>query len=209
MPDKLRDGGPARGTSGSATPRPGKHIAIHGNQVVLRGVRKSDAGFILALRTDNALNRYLSSTSGDVEQQRQWIAAYLKRPSEWYFVIEDRTGRPIGTVRIYDVKGDSFCWGSWILVRDAPGFAAIESALLVYEFAFSVLGFSASHFDVRKDNERVVAFHRRFGARDSGQDAENFFFQFSRADYESSRQRYARFLPAAWRIESLDPDPAA
>ena len=35
---------------GSATPRPGKHIAIHGNQVVLRGVRKSDAGFILALR---------------------------------------------------------------------------------------------------------------------------------------------------------------
>lgn len=30
----------------------------------------------------------------------------------------------------------------------------------VYEFAFYNLGFNASHFDVRKDNDRVVAFHK-------------------------------------------------
>ena len=179
-----------------------KDLRIRGKNVALRGVTERDAEFILALRTDAALNRYVSATENDVERQRCWIAEYRRGDAEWYFIIEDLVGAPLGTVRIYDVRGDSFCWGSWILARDAPSHAAIESALLVYEFAFGQLGFAASHFDVRKDNDRVVAFHRRFGARDAGEDDANLYFTYSRADYKRIRERYRKFLPDELRVES-------
>ena len=71
---------------------------------------------------------------------------------------------PIGTIRLYDPQGDSFCWGSWILAQGSPASAAMESALMVYAYAVDYLGFTAAHFDVRRGNERVWRFHERFGA---------------------------------------------
>jgi len=182
-----------------------KDLTIRGRKVALRGVTERDAEFILALRTDASLNRYLSATDNDLGRQRRWISEYRQRDTEWYFIIEDLTGAALGTVRIYDVRGKSFCWGSWVLAGDAPSHAAIESALLVYEFAFGWLGFSASHFDVRKDNERVIAFHRRFGARDAGEDDANLHFTYGRADYERARERYRKFLPDEVRVEPAGP----
>lgn len=63
------------------------------------------------------------------------------------------------------MKEDSFCWGSWIIKDSSPSYVAIESALCIYEFAFNTLGFRQSHFDVRKNNVKVVAFHQRCKAR--------------------------------------------
>lgn len=186
----------------------GKHTAIRGRRISLRGVTLADAEFILALRADATRNVHISATGGEAAIQRRWIAAYLARPAEWYFIIEDEARSPLGTVRIYDVRDDSFCWGSWILSPQATAYAGIESALLIYEFAFGMLGFAASHFDVRRDNERVLAFHRRFGARDLRQDEKNFYFSYSREDYHQVRQRYTKYLPAQVRVEIL-PEPAA
>jgi RimJ/RimL family protein N-acetyltransferase len=167
---------------------------IDGKRIRLRDVEVADAGFILSLRLDPELNQHISKTDGDLSKQVAWIERYKAQTTDYYFIIEEKDGTAWGTVRIYDIRGDSFCWGSWIVRKDAPTFVAMESALLIYEFGFGVLGFAASHFDVRKGNERVVQFHQRFGARITGEDAENFYFQLTREDYAPARKKYAKFL---------------
>jgi RimJ/RimL family protein N-acetyltransferase len=169
---------------------------IVGKNISLRPVQLADAAFVLSLRMDPDRSRFVSPVSGDVQAQTDWISRYKLREAdgiEYYFIIE-LAGSPVGTVRLYDFQGDSFCWGSWMITPGAPASTSIESALLVYEFAFYKLGFRKSHFDVRIENERVVAFHLRFGAEIQRSDELNHFFTYQSKDYEAVRQKYSRFL---------------
>ncbi len=166
----------------------------------LRLAEVADAEFILALRLDESKNRYLSPVQNDVQAQRNWLAQYKSREQqrqEYYFVVESHAQEALGVLRVYDFQGDSFSWGSWILKPGAPTFAAIESALAVYETAFYELGFQRCHFQVRKGNERVREFHLRFGAVVVREDELEEHFEFDKAGYEVTRQRYRRFLAAA------------
>jgi len=101
--------------------------------------------------------------------------AVCRLSGQAYFIIEDRAGDPLGCVRIYDARGDSFCIGSWILRAGAPQRAAIESSLMVYALGIDHLGFRRAHFDVRKRNERVWTFHERCGARRVGETDDDSF----------------------------------
>jgi len=168
---------------------------VRGKSIFLREVSVDDAEFIIALRTDPEKSKYLSGTSNDLDRQKNFISGYSKSDTDFYFVICDWKWNRLGTIRIYDIRGDSFCWGSWILSEDAPRNAAIESALLIYDFAFFSLHYSESHFDVRKENERVVDFHKRFGASIVGEDDLNYYFHYDREAYTAIRQKYRRYLP--------------
>ncbi|WKU19953.1 GNAT family N-acetyltransferase [Advenella alkanexedens] len=148
----------------------------------LRLVEPNDADFILKLRLDNRYNQFLSSVSPSVDAQKKWIENYKQDErigKEFYFIIERLDGVPCGTVRIYDLREDSFCWGSWILNEDKTRYAALESAFLVYQFAFDILGFKKSHFDVRKGNQKVVAFHTKMGAIQVDEDDDNYYFEIT------------------------------
>jgi RimJ/RimL family protein N-acetyltransferase len=171
---------------------------LQGRNIRLRLAEVSDAAFIFALRSDEERNRYLSAIGAEVSAQAEWLAKYKEREkagTEYYFIIEDRAGAPCGTVRIYDYRGDSFSWGSWVIAPGGPPTAAIETALLIYEFAFGALGFQRCHFEVRKGNDRVQAFHERFGARMTHEDEHTRYFDYSRVGYEAIRGRYAKYLP--------------
>lgn len=150
-----------------------------------------------SLRLDANRNRYLSTVENDVQAQRQWINNYLSHErlkKEYYFVITEKSGERLGTVRVYDFQDDSFSWGSWIMRPGNPSYAAIESALCVYEFAFGTLGFTRCHFEVRKENLKVIAFHTRFGAIIVGNDDLNYHFELSGSDYVAVRTKYAKYL---------------
>ena len=165
--------------------------------VRMRLANENDAPFILSLRLDSGLNRHLSPVEDDLSKQIDWLRAYKRREElglEYYFIVESLSGTPFGTVRLYNFDGDCFTWGSWVLRKDTPPFVAIESAVGVYDLAFRNLGFDRSRFDVRTDNDKVVAFHKRFGAQVVAQDEQNIYFEFLRSEYESARERYARFI---------------
>jgi RimJ/RimL family protein N-acetyltransferase len=171
-------------------------LRLVGKNLVLRTARPADAAFILSLRLNAAKNRFISAVSPDVQKQVDYLRGYVGREvagKEYYFIMEDKEGNALGTVRLYDFQGDSFCWGSWLTVPNAPSFAAIESALLVYDFAFGRLGFTRSHFEVRKGNDKVIAFHKRFGAQQVGEDDIEVRFSFTKESYEDIRARYGRF----------------
>ncbi len=177
---------------------------ITGHNLILRDAQISDAEFILSLRLDPNKNKYLHTVDDDVQAQRDYLAAYEKQYETIYFIIEDRqTGAPVGTVRIYDVQDKSFSWGSWILTDNAPSKAAIESALIIYQFALEHLGLQAAHFEVRLENERVIAFHTRFGATETQRDTIDAFFTIDEISIRNALIKCARFLPDGILIKDL------
>lgn len=137
---------------------------IIGKNIDLRPVEVSDAEFILSLRIDPELNQYISPVENDINKQKSWLELCVKDKGQWYFIVQNKKNEPVGTIRIYDIKGDSFCWGSWIIKPEARSYASLESAVLLYKYAFLELGFNQSHFDVRKENKKAINIYLRFGS---------------------------------------------
>jgi len=172
-------------------------MILCGKNINMRTVEATDAEFIYSMRQNEAKTKYLSKVRGTIEAQKEWIGNYKQREKdkkEFYFVVESKDDEKLGLVRMYDFKENSFCWGSWLIKEDAPKTTAIESALCIYEFGFYTLGFEKSHFDVRKGNNKVIAFHQRFGAKITDEDALNYFFNFEKKDYEITKEKYKRYL---------------
>lgn len=169
-----------------------KYIA--GKYINLRDIKEEDAAFILSLRTSEKKSQFLHKTQNDLSKQIDYIKHYKTLEDEWYFIIEDKEQVPLGTVRIYDVKGDSFCWGSWLIVDGLSPVIALESALLIYEYAFYQLGFSNVHFDVRKGNVRVQRFHESFGAIRVKETDLDIFYTYTKADYEKIKNKFFRMV---------------
>lgn len=183
----------------TGAPRYLKPQRITGHKLVFRDAVPADAAFILSLRTDPSKSRHLSTTSNDVAKQEAWLENYSKDDSQVYFIMEDGQGEAVGTVRLYDQQGESFCWGSWIIKADTPGNYAIESALMVYRYALS-LGFTRAHFEVRKDNVSVWRFHERFGAVKTGETEHEFLYALSGDAIAASLEKYARYLPQGIQV---------
>jgi RimJ/RimL family protein N-acetyltransferase len=172
-------------------------MTLCGKNINMRTVEINDAEFIYTMRQNEAKTKYLSKVNGNVESQKEWIANYKQREEdkkEFYFVIESKNEQKLGLARMYDFQNDSFCWGSWLIKEDAPKTTAIESALQIYEFGFYGLKFEKSHFDVRKGNDKVVAFHQRFGAKIVDEDELDYFFNFEKNDYKITKEKYKRYL---------------
>lgn len=179
-----------------------KAARITGRTLAFRNADVADAGFILSLRMDDNKSRHISRTPPDPERQRAWLQAYADSEDQAYFIILQQD-EPVGTVRLYDPREDSFCWGSWILKDSCPAHAAIESALMVYACAIDHLGFTSAHFDVRKGNESVWKFHERFGAQRVGESELDYFYRLGHEAIMASRRRYARYLPEPVKVEWL------
>lgn len=160
--------------------------------IKLRLVEESDAEFIVGLRVDEKYNKHLSAVTADVESQVNWIRRYKEdeaNKQQFYFIIERLDGERCGTVRLYDFTEDSFSWGSWILNEEKTRYAALESAFLVYQFGFENLGFTKCHFEVRKGNEKVISFHEKLGALQTGETENEFLFNITKEAVEISKEK--------------------
>jgi len=132
----------------------------------LRPVKPQDAPFIVALRTDPLLNRFIHEISPRVEDQVAWLDRYFLRPDDYYFIVENvDSAEAQGTIGLYKPDSESSCteWGRWILKRGSM--AALESAWLIYEVAFSRLRLASLCSRTLAENLGVVSFHDSFGAR--------------------------------------------
>ena len=138
--------------SQAVDPQIRKAAILRGKTLIFRDDTVEDAGLILNLRTDEKKGRFLSATSFSLEVQQAWLRAYTASTGHSYFIIE-RVGQAIGTVRLFDPRGKSFCSGSWIIANGQPASVAMESALMVYAYALDHLGYDQTHFNMRAANE--------------------------------------------------------
>ena len=163
---------------------------IDGVQLSLRLVQPEDAPYTHALRTDPTYNGHLSTVTGTVEDQRSWIEAYKTREaagSEYYFVIERKDEVRCGVVRLYDITGDQFTWGSWILDHNKPRKAALESAVLSFGVGFDTIGLDMANVDVRVGNTHAEAFYRRLGMTEVRRTEQEIFFVCSRDQFDADK----------------------
>lgn len=174
--------------------------SVEGAAFRLRPVALSDAGFIVGLRQASDRTRYLHRVGPDVAEQEAWLARYLGREGDYYFIIErKRTGEPEGTIGLYDVSPDGRTaeWGRWVIAEASP--AALESAYLIYRFAFEGLGLDVVYCRTVADNARVVSFHDSMGLEMAGRLPAHFELDGVRHDaveHQLTRAAWEALKPA-------------
>ena len=136
-------------------------LAAYG--IRLRPVAVADAEFIIALRSHPRVQGKVGDTAPDLALQQQWIEKYFQREGDYYFIVETTAGKPVGTIGIYDVKDGVGQWGRWIILPEVQ-VAAFPAVVLVHQIAFDVLGLTALTGSAVSTAEKVLGFHRRFGA---------------------------------------------
>ena len=164
-------------------------LPIEKHGLIFRLVEPSDAPFILSLRTDEKLAKHLSKTSINLQDQIAWINSYKtreKKGDEYYFIFETLTNERIGLVRLYDFSGTNYNCGSWLIKQGIDDFAAIKADLFISDFALNVLKLEECLFDVRKQNKKVLRYHKMFSTQ-IGEDQENIFFHSDRKSFERKK----------------------
>ncbi|GHV45556.1 hypothetical protein AGMMS49546_31630 [Spirochaetia bacterium] len=130
-----------------------------------RLVEEKDADFIVKLRTDERLARYLHPTDNNISKQKEWVQKYKQREKDgldFYYIFEDLKNQQLGLSRIYDVQKQSFTVGSWIFSPNAPLGTSILGDIIVKEIGFENLGIGKCLFDVRKGNIHVLKYHMTY-----------------------------------------------
>lgn len=138
---------------------------IEGKYVNLREAEIEDAAFILSLRCNEKKSRFLNKTENDLEKQTAYLKRYKTLDNEWYFIIENKNHDPLGTSRMYDVRGTQYTGGSWLMKDGSLPEETLEGSILARQMAFEKLGFEKDCFDVRKANKKVVRFHKLWGSK--------------------------------------------
>lgn len=127
----------------------------------IRLIEEVDADFIVSLRNNPKLNRYLNTTSSNIEEQIKWIKNYKikeKKQEELYFIIFEN-GIKKGLYRLYKINNVSFTIGSWLFETCDNSILPIMVDLLISDFGFYYLKKNVLLFDVRKDNKKVIRYH--------------------------------------------------
>jgi RimJ/RimL family protein N-acetyltransferase len=130
----------------------------------LRSAQPADAEFIIELRSNPELSRFVHAIDPNPVVQRAFIAAECRSTSNWYFIVEDgRSGQARGTIALYNVVGLEGELGRW-LIGGNSSIIALDSIFQLYEFAFDCCGLQRVYTKTRSDNLAVVSFHTSLGA---------------------------------------------
>lgn len=143
-------------------------FTVEGAAFRLRPLSVGDAAFVVGLRTDEKLTRYLNPTSPDLADQIAWTERYFEREGDFNFIVERiGSGTPEGVVALYDEEpGVQAQWGRWVL---RPGsLAAPESALMIYRFGIEIRGLPRIYCHTEAANLAVVQFHESSGLETVG-----------------------------------------
>lgn len=163
----------------------------------LRLAEIEDAEFILKLRLDPKLGRYLSPTNIDVNKQIEWLEKYKlkeKKNEEYYFIAEDQFQNRYGTIRLYNFKNEGFESGSWIFANETPPNMAIKADIIGREFAFEFLQAKYCRFEVLKDNKSVIRYQLRYNPTIIGEDDTKLYFILSKEKFDIHKNRLLKLF---------------
>ena len=159
--------------------------------IIPRFVSEYDAEFILSLRLDNHLGRFLSPTQNDINIQINWLREYKERErrgQEFYFIFENNDGK-YGLTRIYNITKTKFESGSWIFAKNSPLGVSILADLYNRSFGFENLCLKECAFEVRKENRLVVKYHQMFNPTLLKEDNLNYYFSITKQKFEICKNR--------------------
>lgn len=168
-------------------------MTIEKYNIKLQTVEEDDAEFIIALRTDGMRSRFISTTSSDIELQKEWIRNYKikeKNKTEFYFIAIDENNEKFATYRLYNIEDDICEIGSWVSKPDYTNINnSIKVDIIMKEFAFHSLGYHKVRFEINKNNSSVIRYHKLFAPEVVKETEENFYFVLQRKNFEEKRNQ--------------------
>lgn len=167
-----------------------------------RFVEENDAEFIVELRTNPVLGKYIHSTDNDIEKQKQWIKEYKirERAGEDYYFIFLKDGEPVGLNRMYHIHDKTFTTGSWVFKPRIPFECCVIASIIVRELAFEYLELDYEHaFDgVHVENKKVIKFNHMMGLKDLSlhEDVKGTYIEQSltKEDFEKNKPRMLKLI---------------
>ena len=163
--------------------------------VSVRLVREEDASFILSLRTNEKLSRFLHKTDNDLKKQIAWIRDYKEREKEGkdYYFIYFSKGKPFGVNRFYNISEHSSTSGSWICSKDSTVEESLATNFISSEIS-EMFGIPSGPYNVSKGNNQVLKFHLSMGAKILSENDEEYLLIGDKEKYNKAKQRYVRLL---------------
>ncbi|KAA6323618.1 hypothetical protein EZS27_026962 [termite gut metagenome] len=167
----------------------------------VRLVNEDDAAFIVELRTDYKLGKYINATENNIEKQKEWIREYKKREKEGrdYYFIFFSDGKFCGVNRIYNITIDSFTTGSWVFSSEAPIGSSILANIITREIAYKLFSCKKHLFDVKRANTNVNRYHATFKSTLLYQDELTNYYICSEENFEKYKNIHLRMF--AQKIE--------
>lgn len=180
-----------------------KKQVITGRIVDLYPFSPEFAADIVRLRNQEKARYFLSQNFELTEEaQLQWIRQYTEHPEEINFVTVSKSGCPVGTFGLYDLKDDCMEFGRLVFdlekVKGGVPYA-LESAILVFDLAFDVIGLERVVANIREDNYNLLKFAQSLGFRPTGACMlrEQPYVVLHMESYERSYRRYLPYI-GAW-----------
>jgi len=173
---------------------------VCGTFTKLRSVTSEDAEFILSLRTNSELSRFLNKTENDLPLQQEWIRNQQTRAGDYYFVICKDNNQPVGLVGLYNINDDCSAGEMGRFICAATPVQYWEAIILLHDFGLDVLGLSKILYRELSENVKVRATTRRFGSEFVGyghavdEGTEYAEYQVSRSNYSEIREKSMKRL---------------
>ena len=160
---------------------------IKGKSMNLRPVEISDAEFLVKIRNDEKLAKYLHPISSSVEDEKQWILKQRDREGDYFFMICDLADKPIGAVRLSGIDDNSGEVGS--LISYGNSVQNIEAEFRMINFAFDVIGLDFLHGYTLTENRAVISYHKKFG----------YVYEDEEKVVDGMKVRFARLEKNEWK----------
>lgn len=163
--------------------------------LTVRLVREEDAAFIVKLRTNKKLSRFIHETDDDVEKQKEWIREYKKREIEGkdYYFIYFSGNRPVGVNRIYNITDESSTGGSWVCSEDAKMEESLATNFICTELC-EMYDIPSGPYTVSKGNNHVLKYHLLMGSEIISEDGYEYVLKGNRDKYNKAKSRFVKIL---------------
>lgn len=162
----------------------------------VRLVNEEDTDYILSLRTNKKLAKFLHPTENSRQKQLEWLANYKVREREGrdYYFIYEKNGKPVGVNRVYNIFEYYGTVGSWICNSDNEVETSMATYFFLKDILFEILNLDLTVFDVRKNNKHVLKLHEKVGAQIVGESDINYYFVLNKQAYFSHRNKILTLL---------------
>lgn len=139
---------------------------IVGQLVILRTAEERDAEYTLRIREDGEKTKYLTQFKGTIQSQIAWIKNEIESPNDCFCIVEDKTGRPIGTYgfEAYDPAMKTAVT-SHALLFGTPMHNS-EAMFLLHKYLFEVLSIEDAITYILEENKASRGVIFRFGGKE-------------------------------------------
>mgnify|MGYP006084254503 CR=1 FL=1 len=162
----------------------------------VRLVNQDDAEFIIGLRTNIKLGRFLNFTNNDIKNQKKWIRDYKIREKNGldYYFIYTHNGERIGVNRIYNINGKTATAGSWVCSPHLPFEIPFITVIIIREIFFDILQLQIDLFDTRKENKKVIRMHKILGAHKIFENENDVYHYLTVEDFKISKPKILEYI---------------